>query len=144
MVFTEIHQRSELAQRPAAVVPVFTESHAQNFDTVTVVRLQEIAERNRIRQEAGLPLLSISKELRRMKGAADAEKFRKFTDVYRKKVYHRMVDRERRRTGDPNWAPTGVLSGGGLGFGAEVDGKMRKLYRRISASSGWEARPQEH
>jgi hypothetical protein len=41
----------------------------------TAGRLAEIARRNRIRQDAGLPLLSITKELRRMKRTTDAAEF---------------------------------------------------------------------
>jgi hypothetical protein len=65
-----------------------------------------------------------------MKAAADAEKFRKFANTHRKRVYEKMLARLRRRCGDPDWAPTGMLSGGGLWFGAQVDEQMRKLYRR--------------
>jgi hypothetical protein len=39
--------------------------------------LPEIAKRNRIREEAGLPLLSIPKELRRMKKAEEEAEFEK-------------------------------------------------------------------
>jgi hypothetical protein len=111
---------------------VSSPTQARNFDSVTALRLQEIAERNSIRQEARLPLLSVPKELRRMKAAADTEKFRKFAYTHRKRVYEKMLARLRRRCGDPDWAPTGMLSGGGLWFGAQVDEQMRKLYRRIT------------
>jgi hypothetical protein len=108
-------------------------AHAGNFDAVTILRLREIAQRNRIRQEAGLPLLLAPKELRRMKEAADAEKFRKYADAHRKRVYAKTLARARRRSGDLNWTPTGMLSGGGMLFGAKVDRQLRKLYGRIGA-----------
>jgi hypothetical protein len=111
-----------------------TETSGSQFDAVTVLRLREIAERNHIRQEAELSLLSVPKELRRMKEAADTEKFRKFADAHRKSVHDKMLARVRRRYGDPNWAPTGVLSGGGLWFAAQVDEQTRKLYSRVRAS----------
>jgi hypothetical protein len=122
---TSVLAKSDISQPTKALV-----SSPRNFDSVTALRLQEIAERNSIRQEARLPLLSVPKELRRMKAAADAEKFRKFANTHRKRVYEKMLARLRRRCGDPDWAPTGMLSGGGLWFGAQVDEQMRKLYRR--------------
>jgi hypothetical protein len=87
--------RSRIAQPTTkAVAPLGAEAH---FDPVTVLRLREIAERNRVRREAGLPLLSVPKELRRMKEAAELEKFRKFADAHRKRVYDKMLARLRRR-----------------------------------------------
>ena len=47
-----------------------------------------------------------------MKEAADSEKFRTFADAHRKTMYDKMLARVRRRRGDPNWTPTGMLSGG--------------------------------
>jgi hypothetical protein len=73
----------------------------------------------------------VPNELRRMKEAADAEKFRKFADAHRKRVYAKTLARARRRSGDLNWTPTGMLSGGGMLFGGQVDRQLRKLYARI-------------
>jgi hypothetical protein len=69
-------EASEIAQQAQVLAPPSKEAQAPSFSAVTLLRLREIAERNRVRQEAGLPLLSVPKELRRMKQAADAEKFR--------------------------------------------------------------------
>ena len=44
-----------------------------------------------------------------------------------------MLARARRRSGDLNWKPTGMLSGGGMLFGGQVDRQLRKLYGRIGA-----------
>jgi hypothetical protein len=126
------HSKSEIAQPTQALAQPSTEAQAQNFAPVTVLRLREIAERNVIRQEAGLPLLSAPKELRRMKEAADTEELRKFSDAHRKRVHDKMLARIRRRYGDPAWSPTGMLSGGGLWFGTQVDEQMRKLYGRTT------------
>src|SRR5262245_16113016 len=97
-------------------VPPSTDAQVRNFDPITILRLREIAERNRIRHEAGLPLLSVAKELRRMKQTADAHDFKTFADALRNRLHEKMLARVRRRHGDPNWAPTGMLSGGGLSF----------------------------
>jgi hypothetical protein len=124
----EAHANSEIAHQAQALVP----PQAQNFSAVTLLRLREIAERNRVRQEAGLPLLSVPKELRRMKEVADTEKFRNFAQAHRRRIDQKMLDWVRRQYGDPQWAPTGVLSGGGLWFDALVDQQLTKLYCRLA------------
>ena len=68
-----------------------------------------------------------------MKEAADAERFRKFSDAHCNRVQDKMLARAGRRVGDPNWKPTGMLSGGGMLFGGQVDRQLRKLYGRIGA-----------
>jgi hypothetical protein len=67
-----------------------------------------------------------------MKAVADAEKFRDFAEGHRKSIYQKMLARVRRQYGDPQWAPTGVLSGGGLWFDALVDEQLTKLYFRFA------------
>jgi hypothetical protein len=67
-----------------------------------------------------------------MKEAADTEKFSKFADAHRKRLYNKMLAPARRRCGDPNWAPTGMLSGGGMRLNIQVERQARKLYRRIA------------
>jgi hypothetical protein len=128
----EAHAKSDIAEQAPALAPPSEEPQAQKFCPVTLLRLREIAERNRVRQEAGLPLLSVPKELRRMKEAADAEKFRNFAEAHRRRVYEKMLARERRRRSDPHWTPTGMLSGGGLWFGGRVDEQLTKLYCRLT------------
>jgi hypothetical protein len=66
-----------------------------------------------------------------MKEVADAAKFRNFAEAHRRRIYEKMLARERRRRGDPYWAPTGMLSGGGLCLGAQVDKQLMKLYCRL-------------
>jgi hypothetical protein len=63
-----------------------------------------------------------------MKEVADTEKFRKFADAHRKRLYSKMLAGARRGCGDPNWAPSGVLSGGGMWFNIQVERQARKLY----------------
>ena len=122
------------------LLPSAAESQAANFVEVTVVRLQEIAQRNRIRQEAGLPLLSVAKELRRMKQAADVRKFGSFADAHRKRVREKMQQRMRRQCGDPKWQPAGMLSGGGLAFAVQVERQLTKLHRRVEQKQTYETR----
>jgi hypothetical protein len=128
----DAHARSEIAQRAQPMAPPSNEAQVQKFSAVTLLRIREIAERNRFRQEVGLPLLSVPNEVRRMKKAADAEKFRSFAEAHRGRIHEKMLARDRRRRADPHWAPTGVLSGGGLWFGARVDEQLTKLYSRLA------------
>ena len=70
------------AAKAAAAVNVAaipgSEPPALNVCASTARHIQEIVARNKIREEAGLPLLSIPKELRRMKQLADATDFDEF------------------------------------------------------------------
>ncbi len=91
--------------------------------------LAEIARRNLLRQESGLPLLSISKELRRIKTAEASATFAKFCDAFREPVKEKVLARFRRRCGDPNWVPNGMLSG--TAFEYEASRELRKLYEWI-------------
>jgi hypothetical protein len=100
-------------------------------------RLEEIAFRNGLRKEAGLPLLSVAKELRRMKTVADEERFRGFVAFHREEVRDDVLKLVRDEIGDPNWRPTGWIVG--MGFQARVDGILRHRYRRCRNSSELEA-----
>jgi hypothetical protein len=127
----DAHGTSEIAQQAQVLAPPSNEAQVQNFSAVTLRRIREIADRNCVRQEAGLPLLSVPNELRRMKQAADAENFRNFAEAHRSRIYQKMLARVRRQCGDPQWVPTGVLSGGGLWFATRVDEQLTKLYSRL-------------
>ena len=114
----EAHGR--IAQQAQPLAFPSEEAQAQNFGAVTLLRLREIAERNRVRQEACLPLLSVPKEVRRMKVAHDAEKFRTFAEAHRKDIYQKMLARMRRRCGDLHWAPTGCCPVADCGLPPEL------------------------
>ncbi len=69
-----------MAKRPQAVFvntecPIASNALPLNLSATTVRRLLEIECRNEIRREANLPLLSVAKELRRMKEKDDRQKF---------------------------------------------------------------------
>jgi hypothetical protein len=80
----------------------------------TARRLLEIAHRNRIRAEAKLPLLSVPKELRRMREAANAEAFNRFAARHREAVWCEILMPIREATGDPDWRPRSFMEGVGL------------------------------
>jgi hypothetical protein len=110
-------ERLECA-KPPALVNVAESSPAEirtcNVCATMRRRLEEIAQRNRIREEAGLPLLCVTKELRRMKAQADAELFRRFEAVHRTAVWGEVLKPMRDATGDPNSRPTSFMEGLGL------------------------------
>ena len=103
------------------------------FSTATCTRLEEITFRNGIRKEAGLPLLSVTKELRRMKMVADEERFRRFAALHREAVWNDVLNKVRDEIGDPNWKPTGCVVG--MGFQARVDGILRHRYQQCRNGS---------
>jgi hypothetical protein len=97
---------------------------------------EEIEHRNRLRAEVPLPPLSMAHELRKLYNADrklhDAEREAEFesffnTSPLRKRVEARLLARHRRLRQDPEWKPTGFLSGGGWPFYACT----RKLMSRI-------------
>jgi hypothetical protein len=78
-----------------------------NFCAATARRLMEIARRNEIRREANLPLLSIAKELRRMKQQEELEAFSRFEAAYGKAVWDEVL-KPRREAEGPNWRPSWI------------------------------------
>jgi hypothetical protein len=76
-----------------------------HFSDATARRLREIARRNGIRREVKLPLLSIPKELRRMKRQEDLEEFGRFEVKHRKAVWEQVLKAHREAEGNPNWRP---------------------------------------
>jgi hypothetical protein len=94
------------AAQPASLP---AEAPALNVCAATARRLLDIARRNEIRREAGLPLLSTVKELRRMKEHEDGElrriEFEQFEAQYQKEVWDAVLRPRREAEGDPNWFP---------------------------------------
>jgi hypothetical protein len=107
------------------------ESQHQKLCAVTVRRLQEIAERNRIRAEAKLPLLSVPREVRRMKEVDDAEEFNRFAARHREAVWDEVLKPLRDANGDPNWRPHSFIEG--VGLQAQV---LKNLRDRFAMRAG--------
>jgi hypothetical protein len=72
----------------------------------TTRRLTEIAKRNKLRREAGLPLLQVIKELRRMKKADVEAAFELFAKIHRPVLQEILIKRWREQIGNPHWRPT--------------------------------------
>jgi hypothetical protein len=90
-----------------------------------------IEQRNAVRAEAHLPLLSVETELHRLERVEREREFNEFfeTSPLRAKLEERMLARFRRSRGEPEWRPTGFLSGGGLWFYSLTRRTMHRLWR---------------
>jgi hypothetical protein len=77
---TENAEATEPAQKPGLInaPPVSSDAWVAHMSETTASRIQEIEARNRLREEFGLPVLSVPKELRRMKTAANQEVLHRF------------------------------------------------------------------
>jgi hypothetical protein len=112
---------------PVPSIPT-SEPSPLNLCAATARRIEEIIARNRIRAEACLPLLSIPKELRRMKEAADATEFEEFAARHRQAVWDEVLATTREARGEPNWHPSGWMEG--LALQAEVSSALRQRFER--------------
>jgi hypothetical protein len=100
------------------------------FDVDAVIA--EAAERNRLRRQACLPALVIDDEISKARLAFERRQFAVLMrSPLRAAVEQRLLGRERRRGGNPDWAPTGVLSGGGYLFHARVRRTLHRFLRRF-------------
>jgi hypothetical protein len=112
---------------PVPSIPT-SEASPLNVCPATARRIEEIAARNRIRAEACLPLLSIPKELRRMKEGAVAAKFETFADANRETVWDEVLAAKRKARGEPNWHPSGWIEA--IAFQSEVSRILRQRFNR--------------
>ena len=109
-----------------------SETPALNVCASTARTIQEIAERNRIREQAGLSLLSIPKELRRMKQVTDAMAFEEFAGRHRHAVWNEVLGPMRAARGEPNYRPTRLMEG--LAFQAQVGKILRERFKVAQTS----------
>jgi hypothetical protein len=98
---------------------------------------QEIESRNRLRAEVRLPPLSMAFELRKLYDAERQAEFEAFFNAspLRKRVEAKLLARVRRQLHEPNWKPSGMLSGGGLAFSLHTKKLMRRLYNSFRHQS---------
>ena len=89
---------------------------------------------NLLRRKTGLPPISVEEEIDRMRDALNRAKAEFEQFIYRSALRHRVsekvLNRIRRQRSNPSWRPSGVLSGGGLGFELDVNRHMEKLWSR--------------
>jgi hypothetical protein len=113
--------------------PLTHQAEPANLCAATARRLLEIARRNEIRREAGLPLLSTVKELRRMKEHEDGElrgiEFEQFGAQYQKEVWDAVLRPRREAEGDPNWFPRNWAEG--VGYQSDVYKILRERFAAV-------------
>jgi hypothetical protein len=102
-----------------------------NVCAATARRLLDIARRNEIRREANLPLLSITKELRRMKDQEKLEEFERFEAVYGKAVWEEVLKARREAEGNPNWRPNWMV---GMCLQSQLRKTLWEQFRSIAAA----------
>lgn len=83
--------------------------------------------RNNIGRKAGLPPLSIVKELRRMKQQDEQGKFERFEADHRETIWDAVLKPRREAEGDPNWRPKSYMEG--MGFQRQVRKILWQKYR---------------
>jgi hypothetical protein len=115
-----------------AAIPT-SETAAWNVCASTAQKIEEIAARNIIRAEAGLPLLSVPQELRRMKMMEDAAEFEQLADRHSHSVWEEVLAPVRQARGDPNWRPSRLMEG--YAFQAQVSRILRERFEIASATS---------
>jgi hypothetical protein len=88
--------------------------------------------RNRLRTQFGLPPVELERELDRIHHFRERQEFdRWMKSPLRYRVEQKLLQRLRRRLGNPRWTPTGVLSGGGWAFHVALVRQMRRLRDRL-------------
>jgi hypothetical protein len=117
-------EATDVAEIPTADIP------ALNVCAGTARRISKIVARNRIRQEAQLPLLSIPQELRRMKAVEDAAKFEEFAALHRQEVWDEVLPPMREARGNPHWRPTNWMEG--MGYQAQVSKILRVRFEQMT------------
>jgi hypothetical protein len=121
-------EAAEISNSGSATVAKFarSETAAWKVCASTAQKIEEIAARNIIRAEAGLPLLSVPQELRRMKQVTDAMAFEEFAERHRQAVWNEVLGPVRETRGEPNWRPTRLMEG--LAFQAQVSKILRERF----------------
>jgi hypothetical protein len=94
-------------------------------------RRHDIEGRNRIRVEAKLPMVSVAAGLRHLYKVHQQSEFEQFfrSSPLRQRVEQKLLNREGRLRGEPDWRPTGMLSGGGWAFFARTRKIMLRIWR---------------
>jgi hypothetical protein len=120
------------AQAASVTKAWVSETPTLNVCAKTAQKIEEIAARNIIRAEAGLPLLSIPRELRRMKQVTDAMAFEEFADRHMQAVWDEVLAPVRVARGEPNYRPTRLMEG--LAFQAQVSKILRERFKVAQTS----------
>ena len=100
-----------------------------NFSAATARRLLEIECRNELRRVTGLPLLSIPRELRRIKRQEELEEFSRFEAAHSKAVWEEVLKSRREAEGNPNWRPSWME---GMCLQSQVNKTLWEQFRGVA------------
>jgi hypothetical protein len=91
----------------------------------------DIEARNRIRLDAQLAPIAVGVELHKRYQLHRQSEFEQFFQSFplRKRVDEKLLQVARRMQNNPDWLPTGVLSGGRLGFYVWTRKVMMRIWR---------------
>jgi len=107
--------------------PLTPDVQAPNVCAATARRLLEIGRRNQIRQEAGLPLLPVAREWRRVKQLEDRqareEAFEQFAAAHEKEIWDQVLKQRREKEQNPDWCPRTLFEG------VDCQRQVRKILR---------------
>jgi hypothetical protein len=101
---------AEVATLATLAQPLSSAPGVQSLDVcaATARCLLDIEQRNEIRREVQLPLLSIPKELCQMKAQEVSKDFDRFAATRNKAVWEQVLKRHRDASGNPNWRPNSL------------------------------------
>ena len=98
--------------------------------------IREIEDRNKARAEAGLPLVSVPKEVERIyEWELEQEywqDFRVWCEAHQdlcKKIAEEVLQAFRKERGNPTWLPRGLLNGA-WAYGSEVRERLQKIWKK--------------
>jgi hypothetical protein len=92
---------------------------------------REVEARNKLRAEAGLPLVSVGREVEKLHAAELWQDYRAWVDRnpdLLARIEAEELERERRERYDPAWEPRALLNGAGA-FGSKVQDRMLSLWK---------------
>jgi hypothetical protein len=99
----------------------------------------DVASRNRLRKQSGLPPVELQQELDRIDQVQRDRAFERWMQSpLRYRVEQKLLQRLRRRRENPNWRPTGILSGGGWAFHVALVRQIKKLRARLGGGTNFE------
>src|ERR1700686_1455376 len=94
--------------------------------------LAAVERRNRLREQFGLHLVELQPELDRLHQLRERRALEQWMQSpLRYRVQQKLLLRVRRRSNNPSWQPTGILSGGGWAFHIVLAKQIRKLRERL-------------
>ena len=100
--------------------------------------LAAVKRRNRLREQFGLHAVELQQELDRLHRIREHRALQQWMQSpLRYRVQQKLLLRVRRRSNNPSWKPTGILSGGGWAFHILLVKQIQKLRVRFGRPMSW-------